>query len=87
MGDDALDHRLGQPRDPGQQPVAAGLQALVEVERLSGRCSAAPTGLRIEEVLGVELGERRERLIEVPAGVLVEVVLEDEPPIVLDARP
>ena len=35
-GDDALDDRIGQARDLGQQAVAAGLQALVEVELLVG---------------------------------------------------
>ena len=83
--DDALDDRLRQPRDLGEQPEAAGLQALVEVELLVGQVQRRADGLEVEQVLGAEVGERLERLVDVPVGVLVEVVLDHEAAVVLDA--
>ena len=84
-GDDALDDRLGQPRDLGQQPEAAGLEALVEVELLVGQVERGADGLEVEQVLGAEVGQRLEGLVDVPVGVLVEVVLDDQAAVVLDA--
>ena len=52
---------------------------------LSGRCSAAPTALRSSRSSVLEVGERLERLVDVPVGVLVEVVLDHEAPVFLDA--
>ena len=42
-------------------------------------------GLQVEQVVGVELGEGAEGLLEVELGVLVEVVADHEPAVVGDA--
>ena len=68
-----------------EQPEAAGLQALVEVELLVGQVQRGADRLEVEQVLGAEVGERLERLVDVPVGVLVEVVLDHEAAVVLDA--
>ena len=83
--DDALDDRLGQAGDLGEQAEAARLQALLEVELLVGQVQGGADRLEVEQVLGAEVGERLEGLVDVPVGVLVEVVLDDEAPVVLDA--
>ena len=83
--DDALDDRLGQAGDLGEEPEAARLQALVEVELLVGQVQRGADRLEVEQVLGAEVGEGLERLVDVPVGVLVEVVLDHEAPVFLDA--
>ena len=69
----------------GEQPEAARLEALVEVELLVGQVQRGADRLEVEQVLGAEVGERLEGLVDVPVGVLVEVVLDHEAAVLLDA--
>ena len=68
-----------------QQPVAARLQPDVEVDGARAEVQRRGDRLEVEQVVGVELGQRAERLLEVALGVLVEVVLDHEAAVVVDA--
>ena len=82
---DGVDHGLGQPGHLRQEPVASGLDAGVEVIGVEGQVQDPRHALEVEEVVGVQRGQAPHGLLEVPAGVLVEVVLEHEAAVVLHA--
>ena len=69
-----------------QQPVAAGLQRRVEVAAAAGQVQHRGHGLEVEQLVGVELGQRVHGLVErASRRLVVEVVLDDEAAVVLDA--
>src|SRR4051794_31392656 len=82
--DDLVDDTVGEPRDLRQQAVAARLQADLEIDA-AGEVQHRRDDLEVEQIVGVELGQRFEGVAHVPLGIGMEVVEDHETAIVVDA--
>ena len=68
--DDAVDDRLGQAGDAGQQPVAAGLDVGVEVDGVAGQLQRRAHRREVEQLFGAHGRQRVHRLVELPVAVV-----------------
>ena len=80
--DDVADDAFRQPGHLGQQAEATGLQAVVELGAAAGEVQCGGHGAEVEQLVGGQHGQRRQRVGDRPRAV-AEVVLDDEEAVVL----
>ena len=82
---DALDHRLGQPGDAGQEAVPPGLHVGVEIDHRARQVEGLGHTPEIEKLLGTHVGEGGHGLFDLPLRLGIEVVEDHEAAVVVYA--